>query len=120
MNTDKAITTKSAPLAALITHTETSTDPALLATLRQRLTLPDLVNKKQAAEYLGIAVRTLDDWRAAKAIPYIAHGGYIRFRRRDLDDFLDAHTIQPRSAPAYRPRRRRRLPKGTAAEQPST
>ncbi|HWB04164.1 MAG TPA: helix-turn-helix domain-containing protein [Verrucomicrobiales bacterium] len=69
--------------------------------------LAGLLTKAQAAEYLGIKVRTLDDWRAAKAIPHISRGGYVRFRRGDLDEFLTAHTIAARPTTPYRPRRRK-------------
>ena len=67
----------------------------------------DLLTKSEAAAFLKIKNRTLDDWRAAKAVPCIERGRYIRFRRADLEAFLTAHTIQPRAESAYRPRRRR-------------
>lgn len=65
-----------------------------------------LFTKAQAADYLGIKIRTLDDWRAAKAIPHIARGGYVRFRRSDLDGFLSTHTVAARKDTPYRPRRK--------------
>lgn len=94
-------------LAGLITRTETTADRVLLDALRRRLTVPDLLNKKQASAFLTIAVRTLDDWRQAKIIPCIQRGGYVRFRRDDLEDFLAASTLEPRKVPPYRPRRRK-------------
>lgn len=66
-----------------------------------------LLTKAQAADYLGIKIRTLDDWRAAKAIPHISRGGYVRFRRADLNGFLTTHTIAARKDSPYRPRRRK-------------
>jgi excisionase family DNA binding protein len=66
-----------------------------------------LLTKAEAAEYLGIKIRTLDDWRAARALPHICRGGYVRFRRGDLDAFLSAHTIDAHKATPYRPRRRK-------------
>ena len=96
----------SSTLAELITRTETSADRVLLASLRQRLSTPDLLDKQQAAEFLTIAVRTLDDWRKAKLIPYIHRGGYIRFRRDDLEIFLDSYRLDARKESPYRPRRR--------------
>jgi len=108
--------TGSAGLAALITQIETTGDLTLLPELRQRVTQaeqttgPDLMNKQEAAAYLTIAVRTLDDWRAAKRVPCVTIGGIVRFRRADLDAFLTAHTSQPREATAYRPRRRAQKP----------
>ena len=64
-----------------------------------------LLTKAEAAAYLGIAPRTLDDWRAARAIPCVERPGYVRFLRSDLDGFIDRHRIAARTARAYRPRR---------------
>lgn len=63
-----------------------------------------LFTKAAAAEYLGIRPRTLDDWRAAKAIPCIQRGRYIRFLRADLDDFLSRHRVAAKPVQPYRPR----------------
>ena len=71
-----------------------------------RLTASDrLLTKAEAADFLGIAPRTLDDWRAAKAIPVIERRGYVRFLRSDLEDFLQRHRIEARKASPYRPRK---------------
>lgn len=68
--------------------------------------ITELLTKAQAASYLGIAPRTLDDWRSAKAIPCIERAGYVRFYRSDLDAFLEAHRVAAAPRPSYRPRRR--------------
>ena len=70
----------------------------------------DLLNTKQAAEFLTIRPRTLADWRAAKLIPVIERPGYVRFLRSDLEAFLQRHRVEARKAPAYRPRRKRSQP----------
>ena len=70
----------------------------------------ELFTKTEAAAFLTIKNRTLDDWRAAKVIPCIERGRYIRFRRSDLEAFLTAHTVRPRKTPAYRPRRQKTQP----------
>ncbi len=66
-----------------------------------------LLTKAAAAAYLGIANRTLDDWRAAGAIACIERPGYVRFLRADLEDFLQRHRIEPRKVATYRPRGRK-------------
>ncbi len=63
-----------------------------------------LLTKAAAAQYLGIRPRTLDDWRAAKAIPCIERGRYIRFLQADLDEFLSKHRVTAKPASTYRPR----------------
>jgi excisionase family DNA binding protein len=64
----------------------------------------ELFTKQEAAAFLKIKVRTLDDWRAAKALPCIERGRWIRFRRVDLENFITAHTIQPRTTTPLRRR----------------
>ena len=71
--------------------------------------LSDLLTKAEASNYLGIAPRTLDDWRTAQAIPCIERPGYVRFLRSDLDAFIQRHRIAARTASAYQPRRRQSI-----------
>ncbi|MES2709761.1 MAG: helix-turn-helix domain-containing protein [Verrucomicrobiota bacterium] len=80
----------------------TSTEPT-------RWSFPDgeLLTKQEAAAALTIKIRTLDDWRANKLLPFIEKGRYIRFRKSDIEAFLASHTVQPRAAAAYRPRSRK-------------
>ena len=66
--------------------------------------IPDLLTKAEAAEFLGIRPRTLDDWREAGAIACIERPGYVRFLRSDLEDFLNRHRRGIRKASVYRPR----------------
>ena len=68
------------------------------------MTKPSLLTKAEAAAYLGIAPRTLDDWRSAGAIPCIERPGYVRFLVEDLDEFLQRHRVVARTETAYRPR----------------
>jgi predicted DNA-binding transcriptional regulator AlpA len=65
------------------------------------------LTKAAAAAYLGIAQRTLDDWRTAQAIPCIERPGYVRFLQSDLDAFIQRHRVAARTAGAYRPRGRK-------------
>ncbi len=53
-----------------------------------------LLTKAEAAEFLGISPRTLDDWRAARALPCIERPGYVRFLKSDLEAFLQAHRVE--------------------------
>lgn len=77
---------------------------AHIATNDRNSASAELFTKSEAAAYLKIKIRTLDDWRAAKALPCIERGRYIRFRRTDLDAFLTAHTILPRASASLRRR----------------
>lgn len=52
--------------------------------------MPELLTKKQAAELLGIGVSTLDSWvRQGKLAKHTANGYHVRFKRRDLERFVE-------------------------------
>ena len=54
---------------------------------------PELLNRRQAADYLGVCVRTLDGWRAdARNIPYAKYASQVKYKRTDLDAFIDQNT----------------------------
>lgn len=67
----------------------------------------NLLTKQQAADYLGIAPRTLDDWRAAQAIPCIERPGFVRFLLADLEAFLAKHRIEARTTTTFKRRKSR-------------
>lgn len=48
-----------------------------------------------AASYLGITTGTLNVWRCTKRhlIPYIKVGRLVKYRKADLDNWLESRTI---------------------------
>lgn len=55
-----------------------------------------IMNEKQAALYLGLSVRTLQAYRLQmKAPAYIKFDKAVRYRREDLDSFLEASRVKP-------------------------
>jgi excisionase family DNA binding protein len=52
---------------------------------------PALMSTEDAAEYLGLSVKSLHRLRAAERIKTVTirDGSFIRFRRTDLDAFID-------------------------------
>jgi hypothetical protein len=56
----------------------------------------DLLDERLAAEYLSLRPGTLSVWRCTKRYPlrYIKLGARVRYRRRDLDAFLEARTVR--------------------------
>lgn len=60
-------------------------------------TKDELLTRKQAAHYLGIAVSTLAIWASVKRynLPYVKIGHLVKYRRVDLDDFIKSRTVQP-------------------------
>jgi hypothetical protein len=59
----------------------------------------DLLTEQSAADHVNLAAGTLRQWRYLGQGPaYIKlNGGRIRYRRRDLDAWLDAQTVRPAS-----------------------
>jgi excisionase family DNA binding protein len=54
----------------------------------------DLLTNEEAAAYLGLKPGTLDVWRSTKryCLPYIKVGRLVRYRKSDLDRFLEEQT----------------------------
>ena len=64
------------------------------------------VNENQAAEFLGVSVRTLQAWRIRGGGPrYCKIGRAVRYRRGELVSFQEAHTLLARL-----PKRTRKTP----------
>lgn len=56
--------------------------------------VPHLMNIQQAAEYLGLSVGTLYQWRCQRKVPYIKVGRKLKFKKDQLDHWLAARTVQ--------------------------
>jgi hypothetical protein len=51
-------------------------------------------NENQAATFLGVSVRTLQAWRVrGGGPPYVKIGRAVRYQRRALVMFQEAHTV---------------------------
>ena len=52
-----------------------------------------LLTQEEAAKYLGTTVGTLNTWRhlGKQKIPYVRWGNRIRYRREDLDAWIQAN-----------------------------
>lgn len=55
----------------------------------------ELLTREQAADYLGITSRTLAVWACVKRynLPYVKVGRLVKYRRADLDAFIERRTI---------------------------
>jgi predicted DNA-binding transcriptional regulator AlpA len=52
------------------------------------------LTENQAAEFLGMSVRTLQAWRVrGGGPPYVKIGRAVRYRRRTLVAFQEQHTV---------------------------
>ena len=54
----------------------------------------ELLDEKQAAEYLTVSPGTLSVWRSLGRynLPFVKVGRMIRYRRKDLDAWLEARS----------------------------
>ena len=55
----------------------------------------DLLTETEAAEMLTVKPRTLTTWRCTKryALPWVKVGRNVRYRRRDVEHFIEANTV---------------------------
>jgi len=68
----------------------------------------ELLTPQQTAALLGVTPGTLEVWRCTKRYPlrYIKIGGrFVRYRRQDIDHFINAQLVDPQAAPPRRLRR---------------
>lgn len=54
-----------------------------------------LMDQKSAAAYLGTTVGTLNSWRCTgkNTIPYVRWGNRIRYRKEDLDAWIQNNLV---------------------------
>jgi hypothetical protein len=55
-----------------------------------------VVSENEAAQFLGVTKFCLRSWRTKKTgVPYVRVGRLCRYRVSDLQQFLDAHRVEP-------------------------
>ena len=56
-----------------------------------------LMTQAEAANYLNTTVGTLNSWRhyGKDKIPFIRWGNRIRYRKEDLDAWIQSHLVDP-------------------------
>ncbi len=59
-----------------------------------------LLSSEEVAKYLGVPLATLRRWRYRSTGPRgIRVGKHVRYRRDDVESWLDAHADQPVNSP---------------------
>jgi excisionase family DNA binding protein len=55
----------------------------------------ELVSRQEAAKILSVQPQTLAKWASAQRydLPYIKVGKAVRYRRSDLQEFIDRNTV---------------------------
>ncbi len=49
---------------------------------------PEILSRGQAADFLGVSIRTFDRLRAETALPFVVIGKRRKFMKRDLDAYI--------------------------------
>lgn len=62
----------------------------------------NLMGVQQAADYLGLSVGTIYQWRSQHKIPYIKVGRKLKFKKDQLDQWLADRTVQVGREPSLR------------------
>lgn len=67
--------------------------PSAVAQIVQRNR--DLLDEKEAADFLAVTPGTLSVWRSTGRynIPYIKVGRNVRYRRKDLESWLESRAV---------------------------
>lgn len=55
----------------------------------------ELLNIREAADFLGLSPGTLYNMVSRRRIPFIKVGARTMFKKADLDRWLEKHTVQP-------------------------
>ncbi len=50
---------------------------------------------EEAAEFLGVSLRTIRYWVAQRKVPYFHLGRFVRFKPADLTAFLESGRVDP-------------------------
>jgi len=59
----------------------------------------NVLNEREAAQFLGVAVQTLRNWRSQRrGVPYLKIGRAVRYRLEDLENFISDVRIVPEAS----------------------
>lgn len=68
--------------------------------------MDDLMTIEQLAELLGVKVSWIYAQTSAKKIPFLKLGGRLRFRRADVERWIEGQVVWPAPVPDRKRRRR--------------
>jgi len=57
----------------------------------------ELIDRKAAAEYLGVSPGTLANWQSTgfRRVPHVKIGKRVQYRIADLDRFIESNLVNP-------------------------
>lgn len=56
-----------------------------------------LLDRPEAADYLGVKTTTLENWAATRRypLPFVKVGRRVKYRVSDLEAFIESRTVRP-------------------------
>ena len=57
----------------------------------------DFIKKSDVAKIGSVSIRTVENWTKNGLLPYLKIKGIVRYRRKDVEDALDAFIVNPRT-----------------------
>ncbi len=77
-----------------VTMSQRTTGPGIVTKEVEASRVPEMMTQQQAADYLGVKASTLGIWRCRRSyeIPFVKVGSKVRYRKADLDHFLQRRT----------------------------
>jgi hypothetical protein len=84
------------------------------------LVLQKMLSEEEVAQILGVKPNTLKDWRCrgSKSLKYVKSGKLVRYKERDLAQFIEKQTVDP-TRTSQTPRKRTSLKRGRSAAKPA-
>lgn len=69
--------------------------PAIAKTVVAATVARELMDRSEAAKYLGLSEQTLASWACTgrHSLPFVRLGRRVKYRKSDLDAYLSAHTV---------------------------
>jgi excisionase family DNA binding protein len=61
--------------------------------MKRNASSESLLDKTQTAARLGVSLRTLDNWIAARSVPFVKLGRMVRFVPSDLEKLIESLKI---------------------------
>ena len=90
------------------TNSQSGKSSSFAAEAQQLKRAEELLNRKEAAEYLTCKPQTLAVWASTHRyhLPFVRVGRLVRYRRTDLDRFLESRVVDrlPEPEPTLAPK----------------
>lgn len=71
--------------------------PNLLRAQHITSSMSDFIKKSDVARIGSVSIRTVENWTKSGVLPYLKIKGVLRYRRKDVEDALEAFIVNRRT-----------------------